>query len=179
MKSIRRSCVIAILSLISSSFLVTRGGAAVIDPCPRETRAVRPVTEQLALRTLKLEVSPMKDEYRIGEVAKFEALVTRPADEDPAGQGIPMERPFVTPAPDVTIGVGLLFPGDVYLPGFGVSDEDGKAILKVKIMDYVKPGPVHASFFASKTVVEANCARVDEIAYVPMSNAFPVKKPRR
>lgn len=180
MKSMKRYSAVAAFAL----FVTLLPGAGMAQASSRLACSGRAVDvmrngnsmEQVQLKTLKLEASPAKDSYRIGEVAKFKALVTRPADEDPLGQGIPMDRPYVTPAEGISIGVGLLFNGNVFLPGFGVTGEDGKVTLKVKIMDYVKPGTVHASFFAWKTMADLPCARIDETGYLPFPDIFTVRK---
>lgn len=176
MKRFKRSIAISAVALLVSLLPGAGPASASQLRCASYARDVmRHGMEQVQLKTLHLEVSPAKESYRIGEVAKFKALVTRPAKEDPAGQGIPMERPYVTPAEGVNIGVGLLFNGDVFLPGFGITDEDGKVTLKVKIMNYVKPGTVHASFFAWKSMVDAPCLRVDESAFLPFPDIIRVK----
>lgn len=176
MKQVKRVTMATALALIAA--LIPGAGTASAAPLPCSgvaREAVRHGLEQIQLRTLELEASTDKKSYRIGEVIKFKALVTRPADEDPAGQGIPMDRPYVSPAPDINVGVGLLFNGDVFLPGFGITDENGEVTLKVKIVNYVKPGTVHASFFAWKTVADIPCARVDETGYLPVSDIVTVK----
>jgi hypothetical protein len=158
--------------------LVPVGSASAAPvPCSGYAKQVmRHGLEQVQVKTLNLEVSPVKESYEIGDVAKFQANVTRPAKEDPLGQGIPMDRPYVTPAEGVFIGVGLMFKGGVFLPGFGVTDANGDAVMKVKIQKYVKPGTVHASFFAWKTMADAPCARIDETAYLPVPDIFSVRR---
>ena len=178
MKSMKRSAVVAAFALFAA--LIPGAGVAQaaerLACSGRALDVMRHGMEQVQLKTLKLEASPAKDTYKIGETAVFKALVTRPADEDPLGQGIPMDRPYVTPAEGISIGVGLLFNGNVFLPGFAVTDQDGKATMKVKIQNYVKPGTVHASFFAWKTVADLPCARVDETGYLPMPDIITIKK---
>ena len=183
MKSMKRFSVVAAFAVFatllpagaglpSASALACSGGRAIAKDVLRNGNSM----EQVQLKTLKLEASPVKKTYEIGDVAKFKALVTRPADEDPLGQGIPMDRPYVTPAEGISIGVGLLFNGNVFLPGFAITDANGEAVIKVKIMSYVKPGTVHGSFFAWKTMLDLPCARIDETGYLPMPDVITVKK---
>ena len=179
MKSMKRFTVVtafAIFAALLPGAGVAQAAEQRLACSGRAVKVMRGSMEQVQLKTLKLEASPAKSAYKIGEVAKFNALVTRPADEDPLGQGIPMDRPYVTPAEGISIGVGLLFNGNVFLPGFGVTDENGKVTLKVKIMDYVKPGTVHASFFAWKTMADLPCARIDETGYLPIPDIITIKK---
>ena len=180
MRSMKRFTVVIAFALLASLLpgsSASAGPAASPLPCSgRALDVMRHGLEQIQLKTLDLEANAAKQSYKIGEVAKFKALVTRPAKEDPLGQGIPMDRPYVTPAEGISIGVGLLFNGNVFLPGFGVTDEEGKVTLKVKIQNYVKPGTVHASFFAWKTVADLPCARIDETGYKPVPDIFRVVK---
>lgn len=132
--------------------------------------------ETLALRTLHIEAETAKKSYRIGEVASFPVVVTRPAKEDPLGQGIPMEdRPMTMGAEDVNIGVGLLF-NDVFLPGFATTDEEGNTTIKVMIEKYVKPGPAQASFYTWNTQADTPCLRVEENGFRAYADFFTVKK---
>ena len=175
----KRITVIAAFALLASLLPGSAGASPAASPLPCSGRALdvmRYGMEQVQLKTLDLEATAAKKSYRIGEVAKFKALVTRPAKEDPLGQGVPMDRPYVTPAEDISVGVGLLFNGNVFLPGFGVTDEEGQVTLKVKIQNYVKPGTVHASFFAWKTVADLPCARIDETGHKPIPDIFRVVK---
>src|SRR5687767_6272200 len=88
--------------------------------------------EQISLLTFNLEIGEPKPVYKIGEVASIEVTVTRPAKEDPLGNGIPMDRPYVEPAEGVIVGVGLHI-GRVFLPGAAITDAQGKTVIKIKI----------------------------------------------
>ena len=118
--------------------------------------------ETLSLKTFHLEVQANKKVYKIGETANIKVTVTRPAEEDPLGNGIPMERPYVEPAPDVNIGVGLAI-GRVFLPGAGITDENGVAIVRIKIERYAPRNQwADASAYAWKVLHEMPCATVQE-----------------
>ncbi|HWC12991.1 MAG TPA: hypothetical protein VG929_00165 [Actinomycetota bacterium] len=133
----------------SSSDSSTRGGAM----------------ETIGLRTLHLEYKADKKIYEIGDIAQIKVTVTRPADEDPLGQGIPMDRPFVEPAADVNVGVGLSI-GRVFLPGAGLTNEKGVAIVKIKIENYAPAGKwADASAYAWRVVQSTPCATVQEDGY--------------
>lgn len=127
--------------------------------------------EVISLRTLNLDVETPKV-AAIGTTATIKVTVTRPAKEDPLHQGIPMERPYVEPAPGVVVGVGL-FIGDVFLPGAAISDENGIAKVKIFLERYA-PGDtwVDVSVYGWKIVHDSPCARVQEDGYTPLGKAF-------
>ena len=121
--------------------------------------------ETIGLRTLHLEYEANKKTYKIGEIAEIKVKVTRPAEEDPLGQGIPMDRPHVEPAAEVSIGVGLAI-GRVFLPGAGLTDENGEATVKIKIENYAPAGQwADASAYAWKVVQNTPCATIQEDGY--------------
>lgn len=131
-----------------------------------DTLAAGPVRagamETIALRTLHLEYEADKKVYKVGEVATIKVTVTRPAKEDPLGQGIPMDRPYVEPAVGVNVGVGLSI-GRVFLPGAGLTDENGEALVKIKIENYAPAGKwADASAYAWKIVQATTCGTVQE-----------------
>lgn len=131
--------------------------------------------EQVSLKTFHIEAKPTAKIVPVGDTIKVKTNVTRPAQEDPLGQGIPMDRPYVTPAEGVNVGVGLLI-GDVFLPGFAITDENGDAVIKIKIERYVKPGPVDAAFYAWNVVQETPCATIQENGFRPFSDFFKVTR---
>jgi hypothetical protein len=129
--------------------------------------------ETVSLRTLHIEAKVPKKTYKIGDIIKIPVEVTRPAEEDPFGQGIPMNRPMVFPAEGVNLGVGLVI-GDVFLPGFGVTDDDGKVTVQIRVERWVKPATANASFYAWNPQVETVCARVEEFGYRPYPSFLKV-----
>lgn len=131
--------------------------------------------ETVSLKTFHLEVKVPKKKYRIGDTVKMPVVVTRPSDEDPLGNGIPTPRPYVMPAEDVSVGVGLIV-NDVYLPGFGRTDEEGKVTISVRIERWARPGTVNASFYAWKILAEPPCFRFEEYGFRPIPGAFKVTR---
>ena len=128
--------------------------------------------ETVSLKTFHLEVKANKKIYKIGETALIKVTVTRPAEEDPLGNGIPMERPFVEPAPDVNLGVGLAI-GRVFLPGAGMTDENGEATIKIKIERYAPRNKwADASAYAWKIIQETPCASVQENGFQMIPQMF-------
>ena len=127
--------------------------------------------EQVTLRTFDLEVTPPKI-AKIGSTITVKVLVTRPAKEDPAGQGIPMERPFVEPASEVIVGVGLSI-GYVFLPGAAMTNQDGIAKVKIIMQDYAPADKkVDMIVYAWKILQQTPCATVQEDGYEVIPSAF-------
>ena len=127
--------------------------------------------EQVTLRTFDLKVTPPKV-AEIGSTVTVKVLVTRPAKEDPLGQGIPMERPFVEPASDVIVGVGLSI-GNVFLPGAAITNQDGIAKVKIIMQDYAPADKkVDMSVYAWRIVQQTPCFTVQEDGYKVMPDAF-------
>jgi hypothetical protein len=142
------------------------------------TRAVatqegRSGLETITLRSFHVVVKADRKAYRIGQTAKMTATVTRPAHEDPLGQGIQFGPPTSLPAEDVVVGVGLSV-GDVYLYGHGTTNARGKAPVKIKITPYTPPGRAAADVFARKTQVRTICASLEEVGYKRVPKLFNV-----
>ena len=131
--------------------------------------------ETVSLRTYHLEAKADKPSYKIGEIAKVHVTVTRPAHEDPFGEGIPIDPPQSFPAEGVNVGIGLRI-GEVFLFGHNVTNADGKAVVSVKIAGYAPAGKATADVFAWKTAVDSPCARVEENGYTQSPNIFTVVK---
>ena len=130
--------------------------------------------ETVTVRTLNLDVEQPKAMYRIGETAKIKVTVTRPAKEDPLGEGTPMERPYVEPAPGVMVGVGLYI-GNVFLPGAAVTDDQGVALVRIKIEDWAPANKwADASAYAWKVVQDSPCATIQEDGYLQLPRLFKV-----
>lgn len=129
--------------------------------------------EVVSLTTFHLDIAPAKPVYEVGQTAVFNVTITRPAHEDPAGQGIEVPPPRSFPAADVPVGIGLVVE-DVYLWGLGRTDAAGKTSIKVPLRSYTPAGVAQARAFAQKTVVDSPCLTVNEIGYRPMPDAFRV-----
>ena len=152
-----------------------------VDASPAQACSGRSVRTQMrsgslevvGLRTFHLEVKPLKKAYKVGETAKIQVMVTRPAHEDPVGLGVPIDPPQSFPAENVNVGMGLRI-GDVFLFGHAVSDADGKAVVKVQIKSYTPAGKANVDAYAWKTAADTTCAKVEEHGYRSMPNLFTV-----
>lgn len=124
--------------------------------------------ETVSLLTFNLEVGKTKPIYRIGETVAIDVTVTRPAKEDPLGNGIPMERPYFQPVAEVIVGVGLHI-GRVFLPGAAITDDKGVAHVRIKIESYAPANQwADTSIYAWKIVQSTTCATVQEYGYQSM-----------
>lgn len=134
--------------------------------------------EGASLLTFHVEVAKTKVTYRIGEVVKMRLTVTRPAKEDPLGQGTPMDRPYFEPVEGAVIGIGTEV-GDVYLSGTGTTSSDGTAEVKIKIENFATPGEwANTDVYARKTVVSSPCATIEEYGHSQVDRQFRTTDPR-
>jgi hypothetical protein len=164
-----------------ASLLVTAAPASAA-PLPCQGAAGRTLRhgldgglETVTLRTFHIEAKTKSKAYRIGEFIKVPVEVTRPAKEDPLRLDLPWERPFVQPAADVNVGVGLLI-GEVFLPGYGKTNEDGKTTIKIKVERYVKPAKADAAFYSWNVMAESPCFNVQEDGFRIYPEMFKVRK---
>ena len=151
-------------------------------PCKSEALTVlngkqREQMETVQLRTLHIEAKASAKTYKIGKAVEITVQVTRPAEEDPTGSDVPLPNagPAVTPAADVFVGVGLNV-GDVFLPGFSVTDQMGKAVVKVKLKPYTVPGPADISVYAYYNRANTPCVRVEENGFRQYPKMFSIKR---
>lgn len=178
MDSMRKKTAAALATGLLASVLAVGVGASPAQAC--SGRSVRTQMrsgslEVVGVRTFHLEVKALKKAYKVGETAKIQVVVTRPAHEDPAGIGVQVDPPESFPAEDVNVGMGLRI-GDVFLFGHAVSDENGKAVVKIQIKSYTPAGRVTADAFAWRTAADTTCAKVEEHGYRSMPNLFTVSR---
>lgn len=171
----RRTSLVAVTAILAGT--MSLASATPAQAC--SARGVRSglrsgaLIETFGLRTYHLEVEADKSFYRIGETAKVHVTVTRPAHEDPLGEGIPIDPPQSFPAEDVNVGIGLRI-GDVFLFGHNVTDAEGRTTVKIKIASYAPTGKASADAYAWKTQVDSPCARVEENGYTQVPNIFTI-----
>ena len=88
----------------------------------------------LVLRTLNVKAKPSKTQLERGEKFTVHMKVTRPAEEDPLGNGIHLGKPpESTPAEDVTVGISIWVGKRTYFYGVGITNEKGKADVPVTV----------------------------------------------
>ena len=130
--------------------------------------------EYITPRTFHVAIKPLKKTYRRGDVVKVQVAVTRPAEEDPAGLGLTVDRPAEAPAQDVNVGIGVSV-GRVFLPGYGRTAANGRVTVGIKLEHYVPSTVAHVRAFAYKEVVATTCLTVEEQGYRAVDRAFRVK----
>ena len=118
----------------------------------------------LVLRTLHVEAKPSKKELERGEKFIVHVTVTRPAEEDPLGNGVTYERPTSTPAKDVTVGVAIWVGERTYFWGVGLTDENGKSDVKVKVPRNSEYGSAIASI-SGRHWLKRDCPDILEEGY--------------
>ncbi len=132
--------------------------------------------EFVYLKTFKLDVKmPKRTPYHPGDKVPFPTTVTRPADEDPLGQGIPMPRPHVEPAAEVPVVI-VAFADDVLLIDYKLTDANGKVNLALKLPKYMPEGPVSARIYAQKLFQDTNCITIYEVGELTLGHAFHVDR---
>ena len=141
---------------LATAAVAVMGGGLVASPA----QSAQGCGMVLQLRTFHVEAEPQRKSYKAGDVMRVLIRVTRPANEDPAGQGIPMDRPTSSPASDVPAGVSI-WVDSWPMWGSGVTDEEGIVRLKIKVPDYIPDGTGAAYAWAEK-VWRAECPDVRE-----------------
>lgn len=131
--------------------------------------------EFVYLTTFKIEAQQSKKSYEPRDTVKFHITVTRPAEEDPGGNGIPTPRPTSQPAADVGVNI-VLFADDVILIDYRLTDENGKTTLTLKLPKYTPAGPVAGRIYAQKLVADGGCVVVFEKGEMLLPEAFQVRR---
>jgi hypothetical protein len=127
------------------------------------------------LRTFTVEVRPLAKTYKVGRAAKVAVTVTRPAHKDPFQVGPEFDPPASAPAADVSVGVGIHV-GDVFVPGFGVTDDAGEATVTIKLPSYMKAGSADIDGYAWKIQVDSPCMTIEEDGYTHLVGGFEVTR---
>ena len=92
--------------------------------------------------TFSVTVKVDEDLYALGETAKFYVQVNRVVEGQDLG-----------PVGGARIGVGVTL-DDVHLIGGGITGEDGRSVIKVRIKDYASPGLADVWVSASKRLID-------------------------
>ncbi len=155
---VRALLVIALLAALAPA----TAGAAAAASCGGSAATV--------FRTFYVTAKPHKKNYRLGDVAKVDVTVTRPAHEDPLGAGVTFEPPASVPAADADVSVGL-YVGNNYLYGLGVTDSDGKATISIKL-NASQTGWVLGEVAAREFYNRGGCPDIEEEGYASYPRFF-------
>ncbi len=166
-----------IAMLLAAGVVATSVAAAPASsaaPCAgRTARAKAGNMEVIGLRTLHVVMRAAKKSYERGDTVKVFVTVTRPAHEDPADLGIEFEPPASFPAEDIDVGVGITA-GQAYFGGYGKTNAEGKATIRIKIESYAGKGWAVADGYAYREQADAPCFRVEEDGYTSRDRFFKV-----
>ena len=166
---------VAVAALLLAGLSPSAASAA---PIPCRSQAVRaigsPTMDIVQVRTFTVEVKTAKV-YRIGGRAAVDAVVTRPAHRDPLQVGPEFEPPTSAPAADVNVGIGIHV-GDVFVPGFGVTDQNGKVRVTIKLPSYMRPGTASIDAYAWKIQADSPCLTLEEDGFTHVDKAFVVTR---
>ena len=174
---LRRSGSIAatIAGLLLAGLTPSTASSAPIPCRAHAARALRGNTMDIVqVRTFTVEVKTGKA-YRIGGRAAIDAVVTRPAHRDPLQVGPEFEPPASAPAADVNVGIGIHV-GDVFVPGFGVTDENGEVRVTIKLPSYMRPGTASIDAYAWKIQADTPCLTLEEDGFTHVDKAFAVTR---
>ncbi len=151
------------VTTVAASFLLAPSGPAAAHPC-----------EQINVLAFHIEAKPERDAYSVGETAVIKVKVTRPAHEDPAGNGIDLDPPESEAAADINVGAGFHV-GDSFFFGFGVTNDKGKTELEGDIEEGTDSGEVDVDIYAWNDVVRTPCLIVREYGYRHYEDMFRIE----
>ena len=123
----------------------------------------------LVLRSLHIEAVPSKKVVHPGEKFTVDVTVTRPAHEDPVGEGIEFTPPTSAPAEDVTVGMSIWVGDRTYFWQVGLTDAEGKDTLTVKVPKNSEYGSALASASA-RHWIKNDCPDILEDGYTNYLN---------
>ncbi len=118
----------------------------------------------LVLRSLHVEAHPSKKVVRRGEKFTVHVKVTRPAHEDPAGEGIQFTPPTSAPAENVTVGLSIWVGKRTYFWQVGMTDANGEDTLTVKVPKKAELGSALASA-SGRHWIKNDCPDILEDGY--------------
>ena len=129
----------------------------------------------LVLRTLHVEAVPSKKVLKPGDTFSVDVTVTRPAREDPVGQGIEFESPVSVPAEGVTVGLSVWVGERTYFWQVGMTDAEGKETLKLKVPANAELGEALASVSA-RHWIKNDCPDILEDGYTNYAPFVTIKR---
>jgi hypothetical protein len=131
----KRALLVFALALLSSGMPSTHARALPEWRCGGATTV---------LRTFHVEIDWHKKVYPRGGTVKVSVTVSRPAEEDPLNNGIPLPVPERAPAEGVNITAALLINPPHYPWDAAITDAEGKADLSIPLPKSFT-GPVDTS----------------------------------
>ena len=152
---------------LSTTLLATPVGAATTS----ETGCGGAV---LVLRTLHIEAHPSKKIVHPGDKFTVHVKVTRPAHEDPLGNGVTFEPPTSLPAKDVIVGLSVWVGQRTYFWQVGQTDENGEDVMTLKVPRNAESGKAIASASA-RNWIKNDCPDILEDGYTNYLDFVTIK----
>jgi hypothetical protein len=118
-----------------------------------------------------VEAEWTKEVYRKSEKAEVTVTVTRPAHEDPADLGLPIDPPASAPVEGATVWTSVITGEYPYPYGYGVTDAMGQVHFKIPLKK-LEPGKWDVSHYADKWTNQGGCPDVEEWGYLYESPGF-------
>ena len=129
----------------------------------------------LVLRTFHVEAEPSKKVVAPGERFTVKVRVTRPAHEDPLGNGIEFDPPASLPAENVTVGISIWVGDRTYFWQVGVTDENGEDTLQLRVPSNSEEGKALASVSA-RHWIKNDCPDILEDGYTNYVDFITIKR---
>ncbi|HWC13405.1 MAG TPA: hypothetical protein VG929_02275 [Actinomycetota bacterium] len=160
---------------LSLSLVATGAGVAQAAEDPVGAAPARSCAKPTRIHAFHVETKWSRKIYRRSEKAVVVVTVTRPAHEDPAGNGIVVPAPVSIPQEGVTVSTTIqpkkfLFPP---LYGSGLTDENGKVRFAIPLKR-LRPETVDASTMATLMTNEGGCPDIEEWGWRYDRPAFTV-----
>ena len=128
----------------------------------------------LVLRTLHIEAHPSKKVVRPGDKFTVHVKVTRPAHEDPLGNGVEFEPPASFPAENVVVGLSVWVGKRTYFWQVGQTDANGEDVLTLKVPRNAESGKAIASASA-RNWIKNDCPDILEDGYTNYLDFITIK----
>jgi len=153
---------LAAIAVFGSLMAPTAAGAGVVGDSACGSGVI-------VLRSLHVEAHPSKKVVRRGEKFTVHVKVTRPAHEDPVGEGIEITPPTSAPAEGVTVGLSVWVGDRTYFWQVGMTDANGEATLRLRVPKKAEAGPALASA-SGRHWIKNDCPDILEDGYTNYLN---------
>ena len=159
-----------VLSVVLSALAPSLGEAA---PALGPDGTLACSSKPTYVHAFHVEVEWTKKTYRRSEKAEVTVTVTRPAHEDPADLGVPVEPPTSIPVEGATV-YSVVDTGSYPYPyGYGFTDAQGEVHFKISIKK-LEPGRWNVSHTAEKWTNQGGCPDILEWGHLYEEPGFTV-----
>ena len=129
--------------------------------------------EQVNVLAFHIEAKPGRPVYLVGEKAVIHTTVTRPAHEDPAGNGIEIDPPNSEPVADIYVGAAMHTGDNSFAYGLGITNGKGKVDIQIPLKA-IETGEADVYIYAWRDTVRTPCLTVREYGYRYYEDMFRV-----